>query len=424
MLDIKLIRRDPDMVRRAIENKRQGGDVDKILALDEQRKELTHRAESLRHERKTLSADIGRLMKESKAGEAEKPKKRVAEIKDEMKDAETWLAEVDNALKSEMLLIPNIPLDDVPVGKDEKDNKPVSTHGEPSCLAFKARPHWELGEALGILDLTAGSKISGTGFPVFTGMGARLVRGLINFMLDLHTTEFGYKEAWVPPLVNRDSMTGTGQLPKFEFDMYRIEADDMFLIPTAEVPVTNLVRGDNLLYRDLPLRYCAYTPCFRREAGSHGKDTRGLTRVHWFDKVELVSFCKPEDSPAEHKHMLAAAEEVLKRLGLTYRVSILCTGEMSFSNAKCFDIEVWCPGVNKWLEVSSVSTFTDFQSRRMNTRFRGEDGKLHFLHTLNGSGVALPRLIIALLEFYQQKDGGVKVPEPLVSYLDGVELIK
>jgi seryl-tRNA synthetase len=417
VLDIKFIRRQPDAVKAGCRNKGIDADIDRILSLDSERKDLTFKTETLRHERKSLSEGIGRLMKEGRAVEAENSKKRVSEIKDELSSLESRLAQVEKDQQALLLLVPNMPLPDVPDGADEKANILVRQNGEPAKFSFAFKPHWEIGEKLGILDLSAGAKISRSGFPVFKGSGARLIRALLDFMLDMHTKEHGFTEVWVPPLVNRAAMTGTGQLPKFEFDMYRVEQDDLFLIPTAEVPVTNLVRDTVLDRKDLPMRLCAYSPCFRREAGAAGKDTRGLIRVHWFDKVEMVSICTPEQGPSEHEHMLSAAENVLKKLGLTYRVVLLCAKEMSFSNAKCFDIEVWCPGVEKWLEVSSVSTFTDFQARRMNTRFRGKDGALHFAYTLNGSGVAFPRLIISLLENYQTETGEVVFPNALEQYL-------
>ena len=313
--------------------------------------------------------------------------------------------------------VPNFPAAETPDG-DAAANRVVRTWGEPPRFDFTPRPHWELGAALGILDLPAGAKLAGSGFPLLRGAGARLSRALASFMLDLHTREHGYEEVAPPYLVNRATLTGTGQLPKFEEDLYGIPSDDLFLIPTAEVPVTNIHRDEILEAGNLPLGYCAWTPCFRREAGAHGKDTRGLIRVHQFDKVELVRFTRPDESAAEHERLTGHAEAVLQRLGLPYRVLELAAGDTGFGSARTFDLEVWAAGVGTWLEASSSSTFTDFQARRANIRFRPEPkAKPEFVHTLNASGVAFPRTIIALLENNQAADGSVRVPEALVPYL-------
>jgi seryl-tRNA synthetase len=314
-------------------------------------------------------------------------------------------------------MLPNFPSELIPDG-DASANRVVRSWGEPARFDFQPRPHWELGTALGILDLPTGAKLTGSGFPLLRGEGARLVRALAGFMLDLHTREHGYIEVAPPYLVNRETLTGTGQLPKFEEDLYSASSDDLFLIPTAEVPVTNIHRDEILEGRDLPRGYVAFTPCFRREAGAHGKDTRGLIRVHQFDKVELVRFCRPEDSPAEHELLTRHAETVLQRLDIPYRVVELAAGDIGFSSARTFDLEVWAAGVGTWLEASSSSTFTDFQARRANIRYRPEPkAKPEFVHTLNASGVAFPRTIIALLENNQAADGSVRVPDALVPYL-------
>jgi seryl-tRNA synthetase len=335
------------------------------------------------------------------------------------------LKSLEENIEKLMLWIPNVHHPSVPVGRGEEDNKVVRAWGEKPQFDFEPLMHWDIAEALGIVDFKRGSTISQSNFVVFKGMGARLVRAIIGFMLDLHTKKHGYEEVWPPALVNRASMMGTGQLPKLEEDMYHCNVDDLFLIPTAEVPLTNLHRDEILDGADLPVYYTAYTPCFRREAGSYGKDTRGLNRVHQFDKVELVKFVAPETSYDELEKLVKDAEEVLQAFGLHYRVNLLCTGELSFSASKCYDLEAWSPAQKKWLEVSSCSNFEDFQARRMGVRYRPAPGeKARLVHTLNGSGVALPRTIIAILETYQTKDGRVRVPEVLVPYMDGAEVVE
>jgi seryl-tRNA synthetase len=345
---------------------------------------------------------------------------RLKESGDEVKAIDGRLREVESELERRALTLPNFPADVIPDG-DAAANRIVRTWGEPPGFDFQPKPHWELAATLGMLDLPTGAKLTGSGFPVFRGAGAKLVRALAGFMLDLHTREHGYVEIAPPYLVNRATLTGTGQLPKFEEDLYGFAADDLFLIPTAEVPVTNLHRDEILESSDLPRGYVAYTPCFRREAGAHGKDTRGLIRVHQFDKVELVRFARPEESDAEHERMTGHAEAVLRALELPYRVVELAAGDTGFASARTFDLEVWAAGVGTWLEASSSSTFTDFQARRANIRFRREPrAKPEFVHTLNASGVAFPRTIIAVLENNQTADGSVRVPKALVPYL-GVE---
>ena len=422
MLDINFIRNNPDKVKQAIANKHENAaNVDQILEIDAQRRSLLHACEQLKSKRNEKSKEVSELKKKGQdaSGIIEETKK----IGDDIKSFEEKLKELDTQITNLMLRIPNIPAADVPIGKDEKDNVVVKTWGQRKTFDFTPLPHWELGSLLNILDLERSSKISGSGFILLRGLGAKLERALFSFMLDVHTTQHGYTELFPPFLVNRTAMTGTGQLPKLEEDMYRTAVDDLFLIPTAEVPVTNIHRDEILSYKDLPLYYTAYTPCFRREAGSYGKDTRGIIRVHQFNKVELVKITKPETSYNELESLLGNAEKILQLLGLEYRVSKLCTGDMSFAAAKCYDIEIWAPGLGKYLEVSSCSNFEDFQARRINIRFRDEDGKLRFVHTMNGSGLALPRTVIAFLETYQQKDGSVVIPNVLQSYMGGIKVI-
>ena len=416
MLDIRRIRDAPDAVQAALA--RRGGDVadgvTRAVELDRRRRALLTEVEQLKAERNQQSAEVARRRK---AGEdAADLLAHLKGLSDRVKALDGETANVNHALEDVLLQLPNLPLDEVPAG-DESANRVLRTWGTRRSFDFVPRPHWELGAALDILDLPTGAKIAGSGFPLFRGAGARLVRGLAAFMLDLHTQEHGYTEIQPPYLVNTDSARGTGQLPDHEQNMY-VTVDGLYLIPTAEVPVTNIHRDDVLAAERLPFGYAAYTPCFRREAGAHGKDTRGLIRVHQFDKVELVRFTRPEDSTAEHERLLGHAEAVLQRLGLPYRVVLLATGDTGFASAKTYDLEVWAPGVDTWLEVSSASTFTDFQARRANIRYRPAPGaKPEFVHTLNASGVAFPRAIIALLENYQEADGSVTLPEALRPYI-------
>jgi seryl-tRNA synthetase len=346
------------------------------------------------------------------------------EVGERIKALDDELKQVEEQLYQLQIRIPNLPHESVPVGKSAEDNVVVATRGEIPAFEFAPKTHWELNDQLKLIDFAGGAKVAGTFFVNFKGKGAKLARGLINFMLDLHIEKHGYTEVMPPIVVNRQAMFGTGQIPKLEEDMYRVEADDLFLIPTAEVPVTNLLANETLRGEDLPIYYTAYTPCFRREAGAYGKDTKGLMRLHQFDKVEMVKFTKPETSYEEHEKLLHNAEEVLQLLGLPYRVLLLCSGDMSFAAAKCYDLEVWAPGVKKWLEVSSCSNFEDFQARRANIRYRPEGGgKLEYVHTLNASGLALPRTIIAIMENYQTDEGTVIVPEALRKYV-GCEILK
>ncbi|MSR07394.1 MAG: serine--tRNA ligase [Gemmatimonadetes bacterium] len=415
MIDIKQLREAPDRLRQALRRRRRALDplIDEIVALDMQHRQVLQKAERLKAERNAASEEVARRKRAKEdAGSALSGLK---ELSDSIKALDDELRSLDATLHDKLLHVPNIPSDDLPDG-DATANRIVRTWGEPVPLRFTAKPHWELGERLGILDLPRGAKISGSGFPVFKGQGARLVRALIAFMLDLHTTEHGYTEISPPLLVNRDTATGTGQLPDLENNMY-VTTDGQYLIPTAEVPVTNLHRDEVLTAEELPRAYCAYTPCFRREAGAHGKDTRGILRVHQFDKVEIVRLCRPEDSPGELERMLGHAEAVLQRLGIPYRVALLAAGDVGFASAKTYDLEVWAAGVATWLEASSASTFGDFQARRANIRYRPRsDAKPEFVHTLNASGVALPRTLIALLENNQQPDGSIRIPEALVPY--------
>lgn len=416
MLDARLVREDLARVREAMRRRGKldlyAPLLDELEALDKARRAGIQRVEERKAERNRITQEVG---KRKKAGEdAAELQASARALGEEIAALEAENAGTVQRFDEILMGVPNLTLDDVPEG-DESHNKILRTWGEARA-AESVKPHWEVGEALGLFDLPRGAKISGSGFIVYRGAGARLVRTLMNLMLDLHTGEFGYDETWVPVVVNRATMTGTGQLPKFEDDMYALREDDLFLIPTAEVPVTNLYRDEILAAEELPKAMCAYSPCFRREAGSAGKDTRGLLRVHEFDKVELVRYCAPEDGEAQLELLLSHAEEVLRRLGLPYRVVLLAAGDTGFASAKTYDLEVFAPGVGKWLEVSSCSLFTDFQGRRANIRYRPAAGeKPRFVHTLNASGLAFPRVIAALLEHCQQPDGRVKLPEALAA---------
>ncbi|TDI84762.1 MAG: serine--tRNA ligase [Caldithrix sp.] len=422
MLDLKFIRENTNLVKQAVQNKREKVDIDKLIALDSQRRELLQKVEKLKQERNTASQAIAKQKKEGKSADADIA--NMQQVSNEIKNLDNQVKEVESAAEEVQQWIPNMPHPSTPVGVGEQDNVEVKKWGRLPEMDFQPKPHWELAENLGIIDFARGAKVSGAFFVNYVGLGAKLERSLINFMLDLHVEKHGYTEVFPPFLVNRTTMFATGQLPKLEEDMYHTQVDDLFLIPTAEVPVTNLHRDENLEERDLPIKYTAYTPCFRREAGSYGKDTRGLVRIHQFDKVEMVKFVKPGTSYDELETLLAEAEDVLQLLELPYRVIELCTADLSFAAAKCYDIEVWAAGAQKWLEVSSCSTFETFQARRANIRYRNEStGKLEFVHTLNGSGLALPRTVIAILENYQTDEGTVMVPEVLRRYF-GRDVIK
>lgn len=414
MLDIRLVREDADAVAHGLSIRGvEGGkaQLDRILEIDAERRETIGQANELRAQRNDVSKKIGEL---KRAGEdADGMIAEMRAVGERIDALGARVAEIEAEMEAWLMSTPNVPLDEVQAG-DEDANELLSEWGSKPEFTFEPKPHWELGEALGILELERGSKLSGSGFPVLRGAGARYQRTLIDWMLDLHTEKHGYEELRVPYMVTRQTMTGTGQLPKFEEESYETERDGLWLIPTAEVPVTNLHRDELLTAEDLPLRYTAYTPCFRREAGAAGRDTRGLLRVHQFDKVELVRYETPERSREALEEMTREACSVLEAFGLHYRVVRLAGGDLGFSAGMTFDLEVWAPGVGKWLEVSSVSTFTDFQARRANLRYRPSQAeKPRFVHTLNGSALALPRLMVALLETYQMEDGSVAIPEVL-----------
>ena len=419
MLDIKRIREKTDEVREGL--RRRGADpalLDEVLELDRRRRALVTGVEELKNRRNAMSKEIGAARKrgEDTAGvQAE-----VRGIGDQITVSDEQIRDVETRLHAALLRIPNVPCAHIPTGADASGNRVARVVGTPRAFDFAAQDHVTLAENLGILDLGRAARMSGAGFPLLLGAGARLQRALIQYMLDMHTTQHGYVEMLPPFVVNSDAMCGTGQLPKMAEDMYHCEKDDLWLIPTAEVPVTNYLR-EEIVDRPLPVAFTAYTPCFRREAGSAGKETRGILRVHQFDKVEMVRLVAPEASYTELEKLVGHAEDVLKGLGLHYRVLELCSGDISFAAAKCYDIELWAPGQKGWLEVSSCSTFEDFQARRANIRFRDAAGKVQFVHTLNGSGVALPRLMIALLENGQQADGSVVLPPAIVPYMGGLD---
>jgi seryl-tRNA synthetase len=419
MLDLKFIRENPDAVRAAVKHKHEKADVDRILALDAETRRIQSEVDTLRGELNKASEEVKQRKMAQQPADDLIAKNR--EIGARIKAGQEKLRAVEGERDELLRWVPNIPAADVPVAEGAEGNAEVRRWGVPRPFGFKPKAHWDLGAALKLFDDTRASKLSGSNFILFTGRGARLERALINFMLDLHTRKHGYTEIAPPYLVNRASMVGTGQVPKLEADMYRLPDDDLFLIPTAEVPVTNIHRDDVLKAEQLPVRYTAYSACFRREAGAYGKDTRGLVRVHQFDKVELVKFVHPDTSYDELEKLVLNAEAVLQALGLPYRVVTLSTGDLSFASAKTYDLEAWAPGLDRWLEVSSCSNFEAFQARRANIRFRDTDGKMKHVHTLNGSGLALPRVVIALLETYQEADGSVAIPTALRPYMDGME---
>jgi seryl-tRNA synthetase len=426
MLDIKLIRERADFVRQRLATRGAGdeGRVDELLKLDEQRRKLLGEAESLKAHRKRVSKEIGALMGQKKIAEAEAKKTETADLGDRIAALDKQAAEAEVARNQLMLRLPNLPHESVPVGKSAEDNPVVRLHGEKPAFAFKPKSHVELCENLRLVDFTRAVKLSGSGFVLYTNWGAKLERALIQFMLDLHTSEHGYTEVSPPFMVGPQCLEGVGQFPKFADQYYAVQEGldtstlgKLYLIPTAETPVANIHREEILKESELPIRYCAYTPCFRGEAGAAGVTTRGMIRVHQFDKVELIQIVKPENGYEEHEKMVACAERVLQSLGLHYRVVLLCTGDMGFSSAKTYDLEVWAPGQGSYLEVSSVSNCEEFQARRMNLRFKGAGGDNKFPHILNGSGTALARLFVALVETYQQADGSLRVPTALQAYL-------
>ena len=420
MIDIKKLRDDFDatyeqLARRGVEKE----NCLKAKSLDERRRALLAETETLKAKRNAASKEIGKIAKEG--GDIAAAKEEMRKVGDRIAEIDKELGQVDHDLRETLLMIPNIPAPEIPTGMDSESNVVVRKVGEWKDPAFKIPTHIEIGEKLGIFDFPRGVKLTGTGFPIILGQGAKLQRALIQYMLDLHCQKQGYTEMLPPFVVNSDSMTGTGQLPKFAEDLYHCQIDDFWLIPTAEVPVTNYYRDDILDGKKLPIKLTAYTPCFRREAGSAGKMTRGMLRVHQFDKVEMVNFVHPESSFQQLEILVKEAEDVLTGLGLHFRVLQLCSGDMGFSAAKCYDLELWAPGEQQWLEVSSCSCFTDYQARRLNCRFKDADGKTKLVHTLNGSGVALPRLMVALLEQHLNEDGSVTIPEVLRPYMGGQE---
>jgi seryl-tRNA synthetase len=423
MLDLKFIRSHLDEVKQALSNRGQEFLLDDFESLDEMRRLLLGEVESRRQERNTLSEEVGRLKKAKL--DAAPQMERVREINQELKELEQDLQDKEALVNDFLLNLPNLPHTSVPVGADAESNPVVRKWGEPPLFDFPPKPHWEVGENLGILDFETAAKITGSRFSLLKGPASRMERALINFMLDLHTQQHGYLEVWPPFMINAASALATGQLPKFKEDLFKLEGWDYYLAPTAEVPVTNIHRDDILSEEDLPLYYTAYTPCFRSEAGSYGKDVRGLIRQHQFDKVELVKFTTPESSYEELEKLLANAEKVLQELELPYQVIVLCTGDMGFAAAKTYDIEVWLPGQATYREISSCSNFEAFQARRANIRFRRANAKgTELVHTLNGSGLAVGRTLVAILENYQQADGSVVIPTKLRPYMGGMEVIR
>ncbi|MCC5874582.1 MAG: serine--tRNA ligase [Candidatus Sumerlaeia bacterium] len=422
MLDIRLFRENPDQVKERLATRGMDGSaVDEVLALDGKRRETVSRTEALKATRNQISKEIPQR---AKAGESiDELKEQSRQIGEEIATLDGVLRDIDEELRLQLLSLPNLPHGDAPIGEDESGNKLVRSWGEPIKHPFAAKAHWDLGDALGFLDLPRGAKVSGSGFYVLKGIGARLERALISWLLDVNTTKNGYTECSVPFVVSPDSLTGTGNLPKFEDQLYKVPLDNLYLIPTAEVPLTNLWAGEILDSADLPIAVCAHTPCFRREAGAAGRENRGISRVHQFHKVELVHLTTPEESAATHEKLVGHACGLLEELGVPYRVVELCTGDLGFGATKCYDLEIWAPGMETWLEVSSCSNFGDFQARRANIRYRPDGkGKPQFVHTLNGSGLALPRLMISLLENNQREDGSIAIPKVLQDRVGASEI--
>ena len=423
MLDLRYLREHREQAEAALGSRGEPVDLGPVLALDEERRRCQQELDTLRQERNAVSKAIGQRRQAGENVEAAMAAMR--DLGQRIKALEARIRSLGEELRARLLDLPNLPLPSVPVGRDERENVEVRRWGTLPSFSYPCKPHWELGEALGLLDFARASKVAGSRFVVLNGVGALLERALIAFMLDLHTREHGYREVFPPLLVNRESMTGTGQLPKFEQELFHVDDGEFLLIPTAEVPVTNLHRGEILDEKELPLAYVAYTPCFRREAGTYGRDTRGLIRQHQFNKVELVRFSRPEEAEAELERLTVHAEAVLQKLGLPYRVVTLCTGDLGFAAAKTYDLEVWFPAQGRYREISSCSTFGDFQARRADIRYRPSQGKgTVYVHTLNGSGVAVGRTVAALLENYQQEDGSVVIPEVLRPYMGGMERIE
>ncbi len=422
MLDIKFLRQNIDFVRKKMLERGQEVNLNAFAALDENRRNVLQEVETLRNERNTASKEIGE--KKKRKEDASEIIARMSEVSDRIKELDESLKKIEDDLRNILMVIPNVPHESVAYGTSSEDNPVIRMWGEKPKFDFAPKPHWEIGEDLKILDFARGAKITGARFTLYRGAGAMLERAIINFMLDLHTSEHGYMEVLTPFMVNSESMTGTGQLPKFAEDLFKIDGMDYYLIPTAEVPVTNIHRDEILNEKDLPTYYVAYSPCFRAEAGSYGKDTRGLIRQHQFNKVELVKFTTPETSYDELEKLTINAEEILKRLNIHYRTVSLCTADLGFSSAKTYDIEVWLPGQDTYREISSCSNFEDFQARRASIRFRREgSGKVEFVHTLNGSGLAVGRTVVAVLENLQQADGSVIIPDVLRPYMKGIDRI-
>jgi len=424
MLDSKLMEENMLEVKKKLESRGSVVDFDQFMALDRGRKEIIKKVEELERERNIGSKKMGELMREGKKDEAGALQEDMKRISVQIKDFGELRVKAEEEFRNFMLMIPNLPNDLVPIGKNEEDNVEIRKWGEPRDFDFETKDHIEIGKDLDILDLDRAAKITGARFALYKGLGARLERALINFMLDLHTNEHGYKEVLPPFMANTESFIGTGNLPKFEEDLFKIQDTNFYLIPTAEVPVTNIHRDEILKEDELPIKYVAYTPCFRSEAGSYGKDVKGIIRQHQFNKVELVKFSTPEKSYEEHESLTQNAERILELLGLPYRVVVLCTGDMGFSSAKTYDLEVWVPTENTYREISSCSNFEDFQARRASIRYRpNEGGKTKLVHTLNGSGLAVGRTVLGILENYQESDGSVTIPEVLVPYMGGVTKI-
>ncbi len=422
MIDIKLLREDFDMVKAALERRKENIDLGKFTLIDTKRRELIQKVEQLKSRQNIVSKEVPQMKKEGK--DTTELLEEMKNLSNEIKAYDQEIREIEQEVNDFMLTIPNIPNPTVPDGETDEDNVEIRKWGEPKQFSFQPKAHWDIGTDLDILDFETAAKITGARFTVYKGLGARLERALINFMLDMHTDEHGYTEVLPPFMVHRKSMIGTGQLPKFEEDAFKVEGTEYFLVPTAEVPVTNMYRDQILLKEQLPIKHCSYTACFRAEAGSAGRDTRGLIRQHQFNKVELVKFVAPEDSYAELEALTKDAEEVLQRLGIPYRVVKICIGDLGFTAAMKYDIEVWMPSYNKYVEISSCSNFESFQARRANIKYKENvKDKANFIHTLNGSGVAIGRTTAAILENYQQEDGSIIIPEALKPYLNGIDRI-
>ncbi|MDL2310722.1 serine--tRNA ligase [Peptostreptococcaceae bacterium OttesenSCG-928-C18] len=421
MLDIKRLRSDKESVLKALEKRHGNFPIKELLDTDNKRREIIQKVENMKAEQNKISKQVPVLKKEGK--DTTEIFSQMKELSNKVKELDEEVKELDDKIYNYLASIPNTPADEVPDGVDDSENIEIRKWGEPRKFDFELKAHWDLGVDLDILDFERATKIAGSRFSVFKGQGARLERSIINFMLDLHSVDQTYEEMWVPVMMNRKSMFGTGQLPKFEDDMFHVPSKDLFLAPTAEVPVTNLHGDEIILEEKLPIHYTAYSPCFRAEAGSAGRDTRGLIRNHQFDKVELVKFTKQEDSFDELEKLTRDAEEVLQKLNIPYRVVMLCSGDLGFSSTKTYDIEVWMPSYDRYVEISSCSNFLDFQARRANIKYRDGNGKVKFAHTLNGSGLAVGRTFAAILENYQNKDGSVTIPEVLINYMNGLERI-